>query len=159
MRAERRLVRRNGIEMFERGRWYWAEELAGREGTYVEVRWDPRELGRILVYADPGFLCEARNQELLGFHATLEQFQRYKRMQQVQREVVMAHLALMHMAASDFSRKRLKGQIEELAAQSPISASYALARSSLLSKPIFTSRAQKEAWERQQGLAVSGENR
>jgi hypothetical protein len=110
----------------------------------------------------------------LGFHATLEQFQRYKRMQQVQREVVMAHLALMHMAASDITllelatrpqgsvaptRKRLKGQIEEMAAQSPISASYALARSSLLSKPIFTSRAQKEAWERQQGLAVSGENR
>jgi len=174
MRADRRLVRRNGIEMFERGRWYWAEELAGREGTYVEVRWDPRELGRILAYADRGFLCEAKNLELLGFHATLEQFQRYKRMQQVQREVVMAHLALMHMAASDISllelatrpegsvvptRKRLKGQIEELAAQSPISTSFALARSSLLSKPIFTSRAQKEAWERQQGLAVSGENR
>jgi len=138
------------------------------------VRWDPRELGRILVYADRGFLCEAKNLELLGFHATLEQFQRYKRMQQVQREVVMAHLALMHMAASDisllelatkpeeaapFSRKRLKGQIEELAAQSPISSSFALARSSPLSKPIFTSRAQKEAWEWQQGLAVSGENR
>ena len=174
MRAERRLVRRNGIEMFERGRWYWAEELAGREGTYVEVRWDPRELGKILIYTDQGFLCEAKNQELLGFHATLEQFQAYKRMQRVQREVVMAHLALMHMAASDisllelatkpeeaplFSRKRLKGQIEELAAQSPISTSFALARSSPLSKPIFTSRAQKEAWERQQGLAVTGENR
>jgi hypothetical protein len=174
MRAERRLVRRNGIEMFERGRWYWAEELAGREGTYVEVRWDPRELGKVLVYTDQGFLGEAKNLELLGFHATLEQFQRYKRMQRVQREVVMAHLALMHMAASDisllelatrpeeapvFSRKRLRGHIEELAAQSPVSTSYALARSSLLSKPIFTSRAQKEAWERQQGLAVSGENR
>jgi len=174
MRAERRLVRRNGIEMFERGRWYWAEELAGREGTYVEVRWDPRELGRILVYTDQGFLCEAKNQELLGFHATLDQFQAYKRMQRVQREVVMAHLALMHMAANDisllelatkseevppFTRKRLKGHLEELAAQSPISTTFALARSSSLSKPIFTSRAQKEAWERQQGWAVTGENR
>jgi transposase InsO family protein len=163
MRAERRLVRRNGIEMFERGRWYWAEELAGREGTYVEVRWDPRELGRILVYADQGFLCEARNQELLGFHATLGQFQAYKRMQQVQREVVMAHLALMHMAASDISllelatrpegsvaptRKRLKGQIEALATQSPVS--FSLAKTS--TRPIFTSRAAKEAWEREHGL-------
>jgi len=167
MRAERRLVRRNGIEMFERGRWYWAEELAGREGTYVEVRWDPRELGRILVYADRGFLCEAKNRELLGFHATLEQFQRYKRMQQVQREVVMAHLALMHMAASDISllelatrpegsvaptRKRLKGQIEALATQSPVS--FSLAKTS--ARPIFTSRAAKEAWEREHGLIGGG---
>jgi transposase InsO family protein len=170
MRAERRLVRRNGIEMFERGRWYWAAELAGREGTYVEVRWDPRELGKILIYSDQGFLCEAKNQELLGFHATLDQFRAYKRMQRVQREVVMAHLALMHMAASDisllelatkpeeaspFTRKRLKGQIEELAGNSPISASIALARGS---KPLFTSRAQKEAWEMQQGLVKSGAN-
>ncbi len=173
MRAERRLVKRNGIEMFERGRWYWAEELAGREGTYVEVRWDPRELGKILIYTDRGFLCEAKDQELLGFHATLEQFQRYKRMQRVQRQVVMAHLALMHMAASDisllelatrpeeapvFSRKRLKRHTEELAAQTSVSTSYALARSSSLSKPIFTSWAQKEAWERQQGLVKSGAN-
>ncbi len=169
MRAERRLVRRNGIEMFEQGSWYWAEELAGREGTYVEIRWDPRELGKVLVYTDRGFLCEAKNQELLGFHATLEQFQRYKRIQRVQREVVMAHLALMHMAASDisllelatrpeetapFSRKRLRGQIEALSALSPVSTSFSLTRNS--SKPIFTSRAQKEAWERQQGL-IQGE--
>lgn len=105
----------------------------------------------------------------MGFHATFEQFERYKRMQKVQREVVMAHLALMHMAASDisllelatkpeegspFSRKRLKGKIEELAAQSPVSTSFSLARGS--GKPIFTSRAAKEAWERQQGL-IQGE--
>ncbi len=169
MRAERRMVRRNGIEMFERSRWYWAEELAGREGTAVEVRWDPRELGKILVYTDRGFLCEARNQELLGFHATLEQFERYKRMQRVQREVVMAHLALMHMAASDisllefatqpeagapFGRKRLKGKIQELAAQGPVPTSFSLTGNS--SKPVFTSRAQKEAWERQHAL-VEGE--
>jgi len=140
---------------------------AGREGTYVEVRWDPRELGKVLVYTDQGFLCEAKNQELLGFHATLDQFQAYKRMQRVQREVVMAHLALMHMAANDISllelatkpaeagpltRQRLKGHIEELAAQSPMSTSFAPARSSSLSKPIFTSRAAKEAWEREHGL-------
>jgi hypothetical protein len=74
------------------------------------------------------------------------QFQSYKRMQRVQREVVMAHLALMHMAASDisllelatkpeegspFNRKRLKRKFEELAAQGPISLSFPLARSSL----------------------------
>ena len=76
----------------------------------------------------------------------------------------MAHLALMHIAASDinllelatkpeeafpFPRKRLKGHIEELAEQDPISQSFALARGN---KPIFTSRAQKEAWERQRGI-------
>jgi hypothetical protein len=129
------------------------------------IRWDPRELGRILVYADRGFLCEAKNVELLGFHATLEQLQRYKRMQQVQREVVMAYLALMHMPASDasllelatkplegpaFSRKRQKGQVEALAAQSPVS--FSLPRTSA-TKPIFTSRAAEEAWEREHGLS------
>jgi transposase InsO family protein len=171
MRAERRLIRRNGIEMFERGRWYWAEELAGREGTYVDTRWDPRALGKVLIYNDQGFLCEAKNQELLGFHATLEQFQSYKRMQKVQREVVMAHLALMHLAASDISllelatrpqeglRKRMKGKMQELAERSPIAPTYSLARVSSNSKPIFTSRAQKEAWEREHGIIteVQGE--
>src|SRR5260370_27851287 len=169
MRAERRVVRRNGIEMFERGRGYWAQELAGREGTYVEVRWDPRELGKILIYTELGFLGEAKNQELLGFHATLEQFESYRRMQRLQREIVMAHLALMHMAASDisllelatrpeeaspFSRKPLKAHIQELAAQSPIATPFSLSRSS--AKPIFTSRAEKEAWEKQRGL-IQGE--
>ena len=171
MRAERRVIRRNGIEMFERGRWYWAEELAGREGTCVEVRWDPRDLGKVLVYSVGGLLCEAKNQELLGFHATREQFERYKRMQRVQREVVMAHLALMHMAASDISllevatrpqetrihgRKRLKGEVEALAAESPIALTGFTGTSGTSAKPIFTSRAAKEAWERQQGV-IQGE--
>ena len=35
MRAERRLVRRNGLELFERNRWYWSEKLAGREGFLI----------------------------------------------------------------------------------------------------------------------------
>lgn len=171
MRAERRSVRRNGIEMFERNRWYWAEELAGRAGTCVEVRWDPRELGKILVYTDQGFLCEAKNQELLGFHASLEQFRAYKSMQRVQREVVTTHLALMHMAASDISllelatkpeegvsprRKRLKGQIRELAAHGLVSGPTSFSRHSTSGKPIFTSRAAKEAWERQQRFLTSG---
>ncbi len=103
MRAEKRLIRRNGVEMFERNRWYWHERLLGREGTHVEVRWDPRNLGKILIYTREGFLCEAFNQELLGFHATAAEFRRYKQMKKLQREVAMAQLALMHMAAEGIS--------------------------------------------------------
>ncbi|MCI0623709.1 MAG: Mu transposase C-terminal domain-containing protein, partial [Acidobacteria bacterium] len=68
LRAEKRLVRRNGLELFERNRWYWSEKLLGREGTYVEVRWDPRDLGKVLVDTEEGFLCEAFNLELSSFH-------------------------------------------------------------------------------------------
>jgi len=118
------------------------------------------------VYTDQVYLCEAKNQELLGFHATLEQFEAYKRMQRVQQEVVMAHLALMHMAASDisllelatrpqaqFPRKQLRGKIQELAAMSPVT----LPPSRISAKPIFTSQAAKEAWERQQAGQSTGD--
>ncbi len=38
MRAEKRLIRRNGIEMFERNRWYWHERLLGRAGVAEEIQ-------------------------------------------------------------------------------------------------------------------------
>jgi hypothetical protein len=150
MRAEGRLVRRNGIEMFGRDRWYWAAELAGREGAYVEPRSDPKELGKILIYTGQGFLREAKNQESLEVHATLEQFQACRCMQRVQRETVMANLNLMRTAATDisllrlttkpegpapFTRKRLKGQIQEPAGQTPLTTSVALSQGSTVGKP------------------------
>jgi len=140
MRAEKRLVRRNGLELFERDRWYWNEKLLGREGTQVEVRWDPRELGKVLVYADGGLLCEAFNLELANFHPSLEQLREYKRMKKLQRDVALAHLELMHMAADRVSpldlnlsqRKQARNQTSQAAT------------------PIFTSEAARSAWEAEQ---------
>jgi len=147
MRAEKRLVRRNGLELFERNRWYWSEKLVGHEGTYVQVRWDPRQLGKVLVYTDKGFLCEAFNLELASFHPNLEQLREYKRMKKLQRDITFAHLELMHLAAEGLStldliadrprRRRALGtgvdSTQQLGTHGPA--------------PIFTSQAAREAWE------------
>jgi hypothetical protein len=150
MRAEQRLVRRNGLELFERNRWYWSEKLVGREGTYVEVRWDPRNLGKVLVYTDEGFLSEAFNLELASFHPSLEQLREYKRMKKLQREVALAHLELMHLAADGLTaldlvkggrrRHSVRSQRAELTPRAGSNGQ----------GPIFTSQAAREAWEAEQ---------
>ena len=152
MRAEKRLIRRNGIEMFERNRWYWHERLLGREGTQVEVRWDPRNLGKILVYAREGFLCGAFNQELLGFHATTEEFRRYKQMKKLQREVATAQLALMHMAADGISMLEAatgRPRPKRLVQAQPLGIGGGGMKTEGTA-PVFTSRAAREAWEKKQ---------
>jgi len=159
MRAEKRLVRRNGLELFERNRWYWNEKLLGHEGTYVQVRWDPRHLGKVLVYTDKGFLCEAFNLELASFHPNLEQLREYKRMKKLQRDIAFAHLELMHLAAEGLSTLDLV-------------AGGSRRRRALLSKgdstqqlgtcgptPIFTSQAAREAWEAEQRQEYANEHR
>jgi Mu transposase-like protein len=147
MRAEKRLVRRNGLELFERNRWYWSEKLVGREGSSVEVRWDPRELCKVLVYTLEGFLCEAFNLELSSFHPSLEQLREYKRMKKLQREIALAHLELMHMAADGLSmmdlikpgRRPARKLSEQLVQPSPDQ-----------ELPVFTSEAARLVWEQRQ---------
>jgi putative transposase len=147
MRAEKRLVRRNGLELFERNRWYWSEKLVGREGTHVEVRWDPRDLGKVLVYGQDGYLCEALNLELSNFHPTLEQMRQYKRMKKLQRELVYAQLELMHLAADDLlalgtgrrPRKQPRLGGSRFPALEPPGADR--------QEPVFTSKAARKAWE------------
>jgi hypothetical protein len=145
MRAEKRLVRRNGLELFECSRWYWSEKLVGREGTYVEVRWDPRDLGKVWVYTEEGFLCEALNLELLNFHPALEQLRQYKRMKRLQREIVFAQLELMHHAADDLLRictgRRSKPRPERRKSDLPNQPE---------TEPIFTSLAARDAWAMEQ---------
>ena len=147
MRADQRLVRRNGLELFERNRWYWSEKLVGREGTYVGVRWDPRDLGKVLVYTEGGFLCEAFNLELASFHPSLEQLREYKRMKKLQREVALAHLELMHMAADGLTALDLTRDGHRR--RSARAARRALTEGANRNgqEPIFTSQAAREAWE------------
>lgn len=141
MRAEKRLVRRNGLELFERNRWYWSDQLLGQEGSYVEVRWDPRELGKVLVYTKEGFLCEAFNLEMVSFHPSLDQLREYKRMKRLQREVALAHLELMHSVSDQVfgthKVRHLKGNQQR--ALAPVNPSD-------FSSQIFTSEAARRAW-------------
>ena len=60
----------------------WSQKLVGWEGSYVEVRWDPRQLGKVLVHTEEGFLCEAFNLELASSHPSPEQLRQYKRLSQ-----------------------------------------------------------------------------
>jgi len=147
LRAEKRLVRRNGLELFERNRWYWSEKLVGREGTYVEVRWDPRDLGKVLVYAEEGFLCEAFNLELSSFHPSLEQLRQYKRMKKLQREVALAHLELMHLAADGLTTLDLVREGKKKRPLRPPRAGLGRQAGGNGQGPIFTSEAAREAWE------------
>lgn len=147
MRAARRLVRRNGLELFERNRWYWSEKLLGREGTYVEVRWDPRQLGKVLVYTREGFLGEAFNLELSSFHPSLEQLREYKRMKKLQREIALAHLELMHMAAEGMRPSSLPA-----AGRHPRAAARKQPRQlTARIQPIFTSQVARAAWVAEHG--------
>lgn len=147
LRAEKRLVRRNGLELFERNRWYWSERLLGREGTYVEVRWDPRNLGKVLVYTEQGFLCEAFNLELASFHPSLEQLREYKRMKKLQREVALAHLELMHLAADGLTALDLVREGPRRRPARAVGADPAPGAGGNGPAPVFTSQAAREAWE------------
>lgn len=142
MRAERRLIRRNGLELFERNRWYWSEKLVGREGTHVGVRWDPRDLSKVLVYTKEGFLCEAFNLELSNFHPTLEQMRQYKRMKKLQRDLIYSQMELMHLAADDLlyaatgqTGRRKARRVKETSSPEQH-----------VVEPIFTSQGEREAW-------------
>ena len=150
LRAEKRLVRRNGLELFERNRWYWSEKLLGREGTYVEVRWDPRDLGKVLVYTEKGLLCEAFNLELSSFHPSLEQLRQYKRMKKLQREVALTHLESMHLAADGLTtldlvregRRRREVRFPRTETAQPAGGHG--------QERVFTSLAAREAWQAEQ---------
>ncbi len=117
----------------------------------MEVRWDPRNLGKVLVYTEEGFLCEAFNLELASFHPSLEQLREYKRMKKLQREVALAHLELMHLAADGLTALDL---VREGRRRRPVRSLRAeiapRAGSSNGQGPIFTSQAARETWEAEQ---------
>lgn len=75
--AESRKVRRDGIR-FETFR-YFDLALADYVGDEVAIRYDPRDLSKIFVFADKGFLCEAICAELAGRQVTLEEIIRERR--------------------------------------------------------------------------------
>ncbi len=116
----------------------------------MEVRWDPRNLGKVLVYTEEGFLSEAFNLELASLHPSLEQLREYKRMKKLQREVALAHLELMHLAADGLTALDLVKQGRRRHSVRSQRAELAPRAGSNGSGPIFTSQAAREAWEAEQ---------
>ncbi len=68
-----------GIKLF--GRWYWSDDLVLHVGQVVDVRYDPNEIGRLIVFGVTGegkgrFLCEAINRPAYSMHASREDLKR-----------------------------------------------------------------------------------
>ena len=99
-------------------------------------------------------MCEAFNQELLGFHATAAEFRRYKQMKKLQREVAMAQLALMHMAAEGISMlEAATGRPRPKRLAEPQTRALGdMERTANELAPVFTSKAALEAWEKKQHI-------
>ncbi|MCS6302329.1 MAG: Mu transposase C-terminal domain-containing protein [Nitrospira sp.] len=70
------LMRQKSVKVYTQGikfqgRYYWHDELALQVGHSVEIRFGA-ELGRIVVFTDGKFLCEALNDPALRMGATRE---------------------------------------------------------------------------------------
>jgi len=72
-----RKVQRDGIR-FETFR-YFDFALGAYVGEEVAVRYDPRDMAQIYVYADGGFICSAACAELLGRQVTIQEIIRNRR--------------------------------------------------------------------------------
>ncbi len=66
-----RKVKRDGIQF--QGFKYFDVNLAGYVGEYVTIRYDPRDLAEVLVYADNSLLCRAVCYELADQVTSLDQ--------------------------------------------------------------------------------------
>ena len=65
MKSERRFVRNVGIQL--EGLSYISDELCAYIHDYVDIKYDPHDMGTIYVFKDGKQVCEAYAQELLAF--------------------------------------------------------------------------------------------
>lgn len=106
---------------------------------------------------EDGFLAEAFNLELASFHPSLEQLREYKRMKKLQRDVALAHLELMHLAAEGLTALDIIRGSEPGSRTGPRRRALAQTAGRDRQVPVFTSQAAREAWEAEQGQEqVSG---
>lgn len=90
MRQRAAKVTHQGIKAF--GRYYWHDELSMQIGCTVEVRYDPRELGKVLVFKDRALLCEAVNDPALRMGASHEDLAALHRRKKLARQRAQAAL-------------------------------------------------------------------
>ena len=60
MNAERRVIRKNGVQCFQRHWFYWHDQMSFYKGQAVEVRYTDSEYSRVWVALPGGEMCEAR---------------------------------------------------------------------------------------------------
>ena len=65
MKSEKRFVRNVGINLA--GLTYRSDDLCDYINSYVDVKYDPHDMGTIYVFRDGKKVCEAYAQELLNF--------------------------------------------------------------------------------------------
>jgi hypothetical protein len=108
-------MRQRSVKMYSQGikfqgRYYWHDELALHVGHQVEIRFGA-ELGRIVVFSEDAFLCEALNDPALRMGATrddLAELHRRKKSARVRAEQVLADRGVL---------LRPERELERLAAQ------------------------------------------
>ena len=60
MKAQRRVIRKNGVQCFQRHWFFWHDQLSIYKGQTVEVRYADSDYSRVWVVLPNGELCEAR---------------------------------------------------------------------------------------------------
>ncbi len=60
MKAEKRVVRKNGIQCFQKHWFYWDDALSIYKGQSVEVRYSDGDYSRVRVVLPSGQMCEAQ---------------------------------------------------------------------------------------------------
>lgn len=60
MKADRRVIRKNGVRCFQKHWFYWHDALSLYKGQSVEVRYADGDYGRVRVVLPGGRMCEAQ---------------------------------------------------------------------------------------------------
>jgi hypothetical protein len=60
MKTQQRVVRKNGVQCFQRHWFFWHDRLSFYKGRSVEVRYADNDYSRVWVVLPEGHLCEAR---------------------------------------------------------------------------------------------------
>jgi putative transposase len=83
-------VGKNGVTLF--GRVYYADPLLLLKGQTVYLRFDPGEIGRVWVYTmKDEFICQAKENQLLSWHATEEDMRRVAVQRKKERRIIQAY--------------------------------------------------------------------
>lgn len=91
------LMRQKSVKVYTQGikfqgRYYWHDELALQVGHQVEIRFGA-ELGKVVVFTEGKFLCEALNDPALRMGATREDLAALQRRKQAARKRAEQQLA------------------------------------------------------------------